>query len=115
MTRLKKLTPAKVFGTIFAVAHLFLFVLFSIKMNFGSQDAMSGMLWGIWRTVDFPVSLAAFYGFVPTPLEWDLTTTLRFVYPYVVHGIFGTAWWFFVPALIGTLFNKVLGANKPRA
>jgi len=109
------LTPAKLIGIVLASIHLVLFVLFSFEMNFGSQDAMSGMLWGIWRTLDFPVSLAAFYGFVPVPIEWNVATTIEFIYPYLIHGIVGTVWWFFVPVLAGVLFNRVLHTNKPQA
>lgn len=112
MTYSNRLTPARVFGLILAVVHLVLFVSFSVRMNFGSQDAMSGMLWGIWRTLDFPVSLAAFYGFLPAPLEWNAVTTLKFVYPYLVHGILGTAWWFLIPLLVAGFFNRILRLRR---
>jgi hypothetical protein len=82
--------------------------LFSIMMNVGSQDAMSGMLWGLWKTVDFPVSLLAFYGFVPVPLDWSFANFVKFIFPYIVHGVIGTIWWFFIPVVIGSIFSKLL-------
>jgi hypothetical protein len=103
-----KLTTSKVIGLLLAVIHLVLFVLFSVVMNFGSQDAMAGMLWGLWKTVDFPVSLLAFYGFMPVPIEWSLPLFVKFIFPYLVHGVLGTIWWFFIPIFIGGILHKLL-------
>ena len=107
-----KYTVSRFIGMFFAVIHLMLFTMFSINMNYGSQDAMSGMLWGLWKTVDFPVSLLAYYGFIPAPMQWGLSTFIRFIYPYFVYGVLGTIWWFFVPIMIGSVFNKMLKKNK---
>jgi len=101
-------TTSKFIGLLLSIGHVVLFVVFSVKMNFGSQDAMSGILWGIWRIIDFPVSLLAFYGFIPAPLEWSFTILMKFIYPYFIHGIIGTIWWFFIPVIIGCVFNKLL-------
>ncbi len=109
-----KLTVARVIGLLFAIVHFGSFVLFSLIMNFQSQDAMAGMLWGLWRTVDFPISLLAFYGFIPPPMEWSSSILLRFIYPYVVHGVLGTIWWFFIPVIIGNIFNKLLKKDHVR-
>jgi len=103
-----KLTVSRLIGIFFATVHFALFVIFSFKMNFGSQDSMAGMLWGLWNTVDFPVSLLAFYGFIPTPIEWSFSVLVEYIYPYFVHGVLGTIWWFFIPAIIGSIFNKML-------
>jgi hypothetical protein len=107
-----KLTTSKFIGLLFAIVHFLLFVVFSIKMNFGSQDAMSGMLWGLWKTVDFPVSLLAFYGFIPAPIEWSFSILVKFIYPYFIHGVLGTIWWFFIPVIIGDIFNKLLNPSN---
>lgn len=107
-----KLSPSKVIGAFLAVVHFALFMLFSITTNIGSKDAMSGMLWGLWKTVDFPISLLAFYGFVPMPLEWNIATFWKFVYPYLVHGIIGTIWWFFIPVLIGGISTRLFSTAK---
>jgi hypothetical protein len=103
-----KLTASKLIGLLFAIAHFVVFVIFSIKMNLGSQDPMAGMLWGLWKTVDFPISLLAFYGFISAPIEWSFSIFVRFIYPYFVHGMLGTIWWFFIPVIIGRIFNKLL-------
>lgn len=107
-----KLTVSKVIGLFFAVVHLVSFALFSVMMNYGSQDAMAGMLWGFWKTVDFPVSLLAFYGFIPPPIEWSISIFLKFIYPYFIHGVLGTIWWFFIPVVIGSIFNKLLKKDR---
>lgn len=99
---------SKIFGILFAAVHLVLFTGFSIRMHLGSHDAMSGMLWGIWKPVDFPVSLLAYYGFVPTPREWGLTSLIAFTYPYFVHGVLGTVWWYFIPRIMGFAFSKIM-------
>jgi len=110
-----KFTISRFIGLFFAVIHLMLFTMFSIKMNYGSQDAMSGMLWELWKTVDYPISLLAFYGFISAPIEWDISILVKYIYPYFVHGVLGTIWWFFIPVVIGGIFNKLLikhSANK---
>jgi len=107
-----KFTVSRFIGLFFAVIHLMLFTVFSIKMNLGSQDAMSGMLWGLWETVDFPVSLLAYYGFISIPIQWSFSTFIRFIYPYFVYGVLGTIWWFFIPVMIGSVFNKLLKKNE---
>ncbi len=106
-----KLTASRLIGIFFAIVHFALFVIFSVKMNLGSQDAMAGMLWGLWETVDFPVSLLAFYGFIPVPIEWSFSVLVGYIYPYFVHGVLGTIWWFFIPIIIGSIFNKI---SNPR-
>ena len=105
-------TTSKFLGLLLSLGHFVLFVVFSVKMNIGSQDAMSGILWDIWRTIDFPVSLLAFYGFIPAPLEWSFTILVKFIYPYFIHGVIGTVWWFFIPVIIGYVFNKLLGLRS---
>ena len=110
-----KLTTSKLIGLLFAIVHFTLFVMFSIEMNFGSQDAMAGMLWGLWKTLDFPVSLLAFYGFIPAPIEWSFPILVEFIYPYFVHGVLGTIWWFSVPVMIGIIFNKLLNPRSANA
>ena len=106
-----KFTISRIIALFFAVIHLILFALFSIKMNFGSHDAMSGMLWGLWETVDYPVSLLAYYGFVSLPLQWSFSSFITFIYPYFVHGVLGTIWWFFIPIMIASVSNKLLKKN----
>jgi len=110
-----KLTPAKIIGVFLSVVHFVLFALFSITMNIGSQDAMAGMLWGVWKSIDFPISLFAYYGFVPTPMEWNSVYFVIFIYPYIVHGIFGTVWWFFIPMIIGNVFNSLLNVQSQKS
>ncbi|RLA04094.1 MAG: hypothetical protein DRQ45_01575 [Gammaproteobacteria bacterium] len=106
-----KFTTSRFIGLFLAAIHLMLFTLFSIKMYYGSQDAMSGMLWGLWEAVDFPVSLLAHYGFISVPIQWSFLTFVRFIYPYFVYGVLGTIWWFLIPVMIGGLFNKLLKKN----
>jgi len=104
-----KLSISRVIGIVLSMTHLALFIGFSIVINLGTQDAASGLLWGIWKTVDFPVSLLAFYGFVPVPLEWTVKAVVLFVYPYVVHGVLGTFWWFLIPVAIGKGAHTLIG------
>lgn len=102
----KKITLSHYIGLLFAAVHFLLFLIFSILMNFGSQDAMSGMLWGIWKTADFPVSLLAIYGFTPSPAVWDLLNFIKFIFPYFIHGVLGTIWWYLLPRILALVFFK---------
>ena len=84
--------------------HLLVFSLFVIYLH-ASADGQARLLWALWLPVDFPVSYTVIVG-----LEWIPDTLpegvfLRTWLPHIVHGIFGTIWWFYLPSLVATLFS----------
>jgi hypothetical protein len=80
---------------VLALAHLFLFI-GTLIYTLAAQDSEASMIWYFFYFIDFPVSLLYLLGQVlyiangiPV-LEWMLYP------PYVIHGILGTVWWFYV-------------------
>ena len=102
--------PAKKVGLVFAVLHLIAFFLFVIYLNL-STDGQSRLLWTLWLTPDFPVSLFMMVGFDVISPDSQIGGFIRTWLPYLVHGVLGTIWWFFVPILIGSIFTKILGKS----
>ena len=63
------------------------------------------MLWTLWIPIDFPVSLLVTLGFEHIPMTTDGLRTLLAWWPLIVHGIFGTVWWFVVPFTVSRLLE----------
>ena len=55
----------------------------------GSSEAQAPLVWIYWMFIDLPWSL---------PL-WELMNSSFFV----IHGVIGTVWWYFLVVLIGKL------------
>jgi len=96
-------------GVILASLHvaLTMFILYSIIFNIESEWPM---YWMLLFAIDFPVTLVNFIiphaqarlSFWPSPFD-DIN---NFWIPLIVHGVFGTLWYFILPILIGKLFGK---------
>ena len=83
--------------------HLLMFSLFAIYLAFG--DGQARLLWALWLPIDFPVSYAVIVGLERIPDTLPAGAFLRTWLPHIVHGIFGTIWWFYLPTLVAMLFS----------
>lgn len=77
-------------GLIFALLHLFIFVLFDFFV--ASNGGQFALLYVVFVIADFPVSIL--YFFSGTGVFSYVSD--RIYLPYLIHGCFGTMWWFFI-------------------
>jgi hypothetical protein len=97
---------SKKVGIAFAAIHLLVFAIFILYLYL-SSEGQTRLLWALWLPLDFPVSLIVIAGLDWIPSDSQLMGATRELLPYFVHGIVGTIWWFFVPIIIGSLFEKL--------
>jgi hypothetical protein len=57
-------------------------------------DAQAALVWVLWFIIDLPVSF----------LSYELTECS----PLVIHGIFGTLWWYFVALVVVTVCRSLV-------
>jgi hypothetical protein len=88
-------------GLLLSAIHFFLFIAFAAYLKYGIDDGQLRLLWAIWLPIDFPVSILVTKGLSVTQSE-----LLRFWFPYFVHGLLGTVWWFFIPKIITAVFDQ---------
>jgi hypothetical protein len=82
-----------------AGAHLALVGLFALLIDFG-LGGEGRLLWALWLPIDFPVSLLVDLGFSLIPDGNRYLETLRAWWPMVVHGVFGSLWWFVATVVV---------------
>ena len=102
-----KLNLSKSIGLFFAAVHFFLFILFVGYIHLLVKDGQTQLLWIIFLVVDFPVSLVTLLAYKLLPYGTDFANMARFITPYIVHGIIGSMWWYFLPQIISHLFKKI--------
>ena len=85
---------ARKVGFALGLLHLLAFLLLVGFVNY-SADPQTALLWGIFAIVDFPLSLLYF---AAGALYSHGSHLLYF--PYFIHGLLGTVWWFFLPRLV---------------
>lgn len=83
----------------FAGLHLAVFLLFLAVQGF-ALGGEGRLLWALWLPIDFPVSILVGIGFDYLPDTDTASKALRTWWPHIVHGLFGTLWWFLVPFFI---------------
>ena len=90
-------------GLYCACFHLLAFIVVLLCIN-TSLDPQAPLLWGGLAIIDFPISLLYFCMGTTYSAWLDSYGTDGFAYllygPYLIHGIFGTFWWFFLPRLV---------------
>jgi hypothetical protein len=96
----------RIIGAALAVLHSLAFLAFVAYLH-QSQDGQAILLWAIWVPVDFPVSLAALAGFELLPSDGSLGSAFRRALPYLVHGLLGPIWWYFLPFLMKAAYDRV--------
>ena len=102
-----KLNLSKSIGLLFAIVHFFLFILFIGYMHILVEDGQAQLLWIIFLVVDFPVSLVTLLAYKLLPHGTEIANIARFITPYIVHGIIGSMWWYFLPQIISYFFKKI--------
>lgn len=70
-----------------------------------SSDSQAGAIWLLWGWIDIPWS-ALYFVAGPQYSSWLGEVSSRSValahllyLPHIIHGVIGTIWWYFVPAL----------------
>ena len=96
----------KLIGTVLAIVHLLAFSAFVLYLH-QSGEGQAILLWALWLPVDFPVSLIVLAGFELLPPDDSIGSAMRRALPYLVHGILGTLWWYFLPFLVAGAFRKI--------
>jgi uncharacterized membrane protein YjdF len=88
------------------VLHAVLFAVTVIYI-YTSSDGQAALVWTMWLVPDFPVSLL--HLLAPAYSRWIHSVVVRdsvvdyFVYaPHVIHGLFGTLWWYLMPRAVLT-------------
>jgi hypothetical protein len=104
---------AKKIGIGFAVVHLVAFIIFALYLQL-STEGQAWLLWTLWLPLDFPVSLIILKGFDLIPPDSLPGRAVRTWLPYLVHGVLGTIWWFFIPVVIGGIFNRLRREDRVR-
>jgi hypothetical protein len=93
------------FGSWFCAIHFGVFMLSAFLA--GQFEGWAAVIvWPLWLIVDFPVS-ALHVVFLNPPVRdavdalCNSSTVLSYLLypPYLVHGILGSIWWFFLPYL----------------
>lgn len=102
------MSTTKLIGIVLAIVHLLAFLAFVIYLH-QSGEGQAILLWALWLPVDFPISLTVLAGFELLPPDDSIGSALRRALPYLVHGIFGTLWWYFLPFLITGVFRRITG------
>ena len=105
---------AKKIGLFFFSSHCIIFTLFVLNIN-TSHDPQAPLLWVFFSIIDFPISLLYFSGKLYSNFlnELGVKSLLEVLYlPYVIHGLLGAIWWYFLPRLVTTKkFGGVWGNN----
>lgn len=83
--------PVKI-GLLFATVHFSLFLSFIYYLFTTDLDAQWQLYWIFWTILDFPVSFLMFLNGL-FPENWEMIFDN---FPYFVHGILGTIWWYFI-------------------
>ena len=87
-------------GAVLAIIHLVAFVWLALYVR-SLSDPQAPLLLAVFVIVDFPVSMIYFL-VAKLHLNFaDLRNPVfEFLYPpYLIHGLLGTIWWYFLPRL----------------
>ena len=92
-------------GLLLAASHLIVFIWFLYYLNdLSARDGQGPLLWVYWLVIDFPVSLLVI-------LLFAVDVTSHYVM-YIVHGVLGTLWWFYLPTVLCKGFKKASSLMK---
>ncbi len=89
----------------FAIIH-FLGFLISVPISNLGEGWYGIIVWAIWAFIDFPISLLYIPLLQSGWWRWvdsvsASSTILQYLLypPYLIHGILGTIWWFYLPRI----------------
>jgi len=80
-----------------------------------SPDSQAGAIWLIWGWIDIPWSALYFMAgsdysiWLGNVSSRSVVLAYVFYLPHVIHGVIGTIWWYFVPALAARVTKLVRG------
>jgi hypothetical protein len=102
-------------GLYLLTVHYILFIVFIINVN-DSHDPQSPLLWVFFSIIDFPISMLYFFGKsysnILNSFGSQFFSEILYL-PYVVHGLLGAVWWYFLPRLVTPKkLGGVWGKNK---
>jgi len=81
------------YGLWFGFLHLLFFIIFLLYvLALNGRDGQAHMLWIVWTFIDMPISFIFFFS------EEIGIKSIYFL--YFIHGVLGTIWWYFIPAII---------------
>jgi len=81
------------YGLVFSSLHLLSFVSYNFYVvSVAARSGQAQLLWLVWILIDFPISLI---DFVAQYLDIFSLYTI-----YIVHGLLGTIWWYFIPTIL---------------
>jgi hypothetical protein len=96
---------AKRVGAMLSVIHLGMFLI-SVWLSRQGEGWAGVFIWPLSLVVDFPVSALHALFFAPKMDELlrglrgsNLVLSYALYSPYLIHGVFGTIWWYFLPSI----------------
>jgi hypothetical protein len=101
-------------GYYFASIHLAAFIATVMYIE-ASYVEQASLIWLIWFPIDLPWSLLHLIGGEGYSVWLDQLSNksmmLGYIFytPYLVHGIIGTVWWFFLPEVIRSITRAIKG------
>jgi len=102
----------KYLGIILATLHMIAFVA-TVAYTVNSAIEQASFIWLIWFPLDFPWSFINILGGESYSV-WvdnisDKSPILGYIFytPYVVHGLIGTIWWYFLPTIIMVIRKSI--------
>jgi hypothetical protein len=78
---------------------------------YSSSSGQSALVWVFWAIVDLPVSLlylaAPLYSrFIHSVISRDSLLDHILYLPHIIHGVFGTAWWYLLVRFATRVFLR---------
>ena len=111
---------AKKVGLFCAVCHFIAFLALARYVRHAT-DPQAPLIWVIFAIVDFPISLlymvgASTYSRMLAELGDSFLGQVLYA-PHIIHGLFGTVWWYFLPRLLtpkkyGGIWGKSVNVNN---
>lgn len=110
-----------------AIVHLALFSMIVLQAINTPPDALSQLVWFLLFIPDLPATALIFLTFAVVPREFLYSTDdffssifskhpydsfSNFWFPFLIYGIGGTVWWFYVPRLIIWLKKRLWNGRK---
>jgi len=104
-------------GIILASVHLCAFVV-TVTYTVKSPIEQSSLVWLVWFPIDIPWSFINILGGEAYSLWLANIASKSFLFeyafytPYLVHGLIGTIWWYYLPTFISKISFHIKGSGK---
>ena len=93
-----------------AAVHLILMLIMVIPVPQNER----AWIWMVWLIIDFPVSYLTLLGWDAMAIYWgdvswygESKIMVHDMWPFFVHGVIGTAWWFFLATVLCKVYSLV--------